>query len=83
MLPTINFLVQRQSTFLNRNVLSGMLLLFCARIKPFGPVVPLFGNLTRELSTVSGLGGEVDPDIGLVDRRMDRPVKPLLFKFYR
>jgi len=46
-------------------------------------VVPLFGHLTRELSTISGLGGEVDPDIGLIAPRMGRPVKPLLFRFYR
>ena len=56
--------------------------LFCALIKPLGPMVPLFGHLTRELSTISGLGGEVDPDIGLIDPRMDRPVEPLLFRFY-
>jgi hypothetical protein len=46
-------------------------------------VVPLCGHLTRELSTISGLGSEVDPDIGLIDHRMDRPVEPLLFRFYR
>ena len=45
-------------------------------------MVPLFGHLTRELSTISGLGGEVDPDIGLTDPRMDRPVEPLLFRSY-
>ncbi|MEP1314975.1 MAG: hypothetical protein ABJK83_00070 [Parasphingorhabdus sp.] len=27
----------------------------------------MFGHLTRELSTISGLGGEVVPDIGLID----------------
>ncbi len=27
---------------------------------------PLSGHVTRELSTISGIGGEVDPDIGLI-----------------
>ncbi len=69
-------------TFPKWNVLPPTLPLFCAPIKPLGPMVPLFGHLTRELSTISGLGGEVDPDIGLTDPRMDRPVEPLLFRFY-
>ncbi len=29
-----------------------------------------------------GLGGEIEPNIGLIDPRMDRPVEPLLFRFY-
>lgn len=44
--------------------------------------MPLFGHLTRELSGIAGLGGEVDPDIGLIDPRMDRPVEPLMYRFY-
>jgi hypothetical protein len=46
-------------------------------------VVPLFWHLTREQITISNLGGDVDPDIGLIAPRMDRPVEPLLFGFYR
>jgi hypothetical protein len=56
---------------------------FCAPIKLLGPVVPVFGHLTRKLSAISGLGGDVDPDIGLIAPHMGRSVEPLLFRFYR
>jgi len=57
--------------------------MFCTPIKRPVRLSPLFGNLTQELSAIFGLGGEVDPDKGLIDPRMDRRVEPLLFRFYR
>ena len=60
-----------------------MLPLPFAPIKPFGHAVPLFGHLTHALSAISGVGGGVDPDFGLLDTRLDRPAEPLSFRFFR
>jgi hypothetical protein len=54
--------------------------LFCASIKLSARAFQWFGHLTLGLSTISGLGGEIEPDIGLIDPRMDRPVQPLWFR---
>jgi len=55
---------------------------FWAPIKPLGPVVPVFEHLTCELSAISVLGGDVDPDFVLnADTR--RPAELLVTGFYR
>ena len=44
-------------------------------------MVPLFGHLTRELSTISGLGGRFIAIFGLTDVRPDKLVEPMFSSF--
>ncbi|KZK84948.1 hypothetical protein PsAD13_01482 [Pseudovibrio sp. Ad13] len=55
--------------------------MFYVWIKPLGQAVPVFGDLSHELSEPSGLGGGVDPALGLIATYLGRLVKPPSFKF--
>jgi hypothetical protein len=60
-----------------------MLSLFFAPINPLWHAVPWFGHLTRELNAISGLCGEGNLALCLIETGLGRPVEPLSLRIHR